>query len=103
MQTVGDMDFPSQAAARREAMRRFDIQTSKPNNFQIDVDPKSYKNPNLRGPNGEPSEILRGKDLNGIEVEVLHHKWGHQFNDNNTYELPHFQGPNGEHLSYPRY
>jgi hypothetical protein len=102
VQTVGDMDFKSQAAARREAMRRFNVQTSKPNNFQIEIDPNSYKNPNLRGPNGEPSELLLGIDLHGNNVKILHHKWGHQFKDNNTFELPHFQGPNGEHLSYPR-
>ncbi len=61
-----------------------------------------FKNPNLRGPNGEPSELLKGIDMNGNNVEILHHKWGHQFKDNNTFERPHFQGPNGEHLSYPR-
>jgi RHS repeat-associated protein len=102
IQTVGDMDFPSLDAARREAMRRYDIQVSKPNNFTLVVDPKSYKNPNLRGPNGEPSQLLLGTDLHGNKVVIPHHKWGHQFTDNNTYELPHFQGPKGEHLSYPR-
>jgi len=32
------------------------------------------RNPNLRGPNGEPSEFLEITDLNGNSVRIDHHK-----------------------------
>jgi hypothetical protein len=98
-QTPGDKDFKTEKAARREAIRRNGGQVSEPNNFKRETN--WDKNPNLKGPNGEPSEFLDIKDLNGNDVRIDHHNWGHQFKDNNTFEYPHYQGPNGEHLSYP--
>jgi len=98
-QVPGDKTMPSEAAARREAFRMHDVSTSEPDNFER-VD-NWDKNPNLKGPQGEPSELIRTKDVNGNDVEIKHHSWGHQFEDNNTYELPHYHGPNGEHISYP--
>lgn len=99
-QTAGDVTLPSEKAARREAIRRHGGETSKANNFtRKDV---YGQNSNLRGPEGEPSEVLSTKHRDGRNIEIEHHKHGHQFKDDNTYELPHYQGPKGEHISYEK-
>ena len=98
-QSPKDLTFSSEKAARREAIRRYGGEVSKPNNFSR---AKNWdQNINLRGPNGQQSEFLKIKDRLGNDISIDHHKWGHVFKDNNTFELPHYQGPNGEHLSYP--
>ncbi len=98
-QSTDDITLPNERAARREALRRNNIATSKANNYTKtdDWDP----NPNIRGPKGEPAEFIDAEDLHGNSVRIPHHKHGHFFDDTNEFELPHFQGPNGEHISYP--
>ncbi len=44
-----------------------------------DALPVYGRNPDLRGPMGQPSEIIRTADLAGMFVEVPHHSWGHVF------------------------
>lgn len=78
-------------------MREHGMSTSQANNFERI--PQHGRNPNLKGPNGEPSEVIRGRDLHGNAVEIEHHKYGHRFDDNNTFELPHYHGTKG-HISY---
>ncbi len=96
-QTEGDVTLESESAARREAFRRNDVSTSEPNNFTRE---KVYgKNDNLKGPKGEPSEVVKTKNLHGDDIEIDHHNHGHNFPDG-TYERPHYQGPDGEHISY---
>jgi RHS repeat-associated protein len=98
-QNPKDITVSTEYAARREAMRRHGGPVSGSNNFKR-VDDWN-KNKNIRGPNGEPAEFLDIKDLYGNDVRIDYHKWGHRFEDNNTYEYPHYHGPDGEHISYP--
>ena len=102
-QLPADTTFPSEAAARREALRRRGVPTSVGNNFEREA--VWGKNPNLVGADGEPYEILHTRDANGRPVQILHHANGHVFEpelqDDGTFELPHYEGPQGEHLSYP--
>ena len=95
--TFGDIEHVSEAAARRTAMRTYDVATSVPNNFERVL--VYGKNPNLRGPNGEPGEIIKALDMDGNTVEIQHHQFGHVFPDG-TFEKPHYHGPNGEHYTY---
>jgi hypothetical protein len=97
-QTAGDKTHASERAARRQAMRDHDVATSKPNNYKLEK--VHGKNENLTGKKGEPSEILKAKDQHGSDVKIEHHKNGHEFKDNNTFEKPHYHGPKGEHHSY---
>jgi len=97
-QTGADTTCLTETAARREAIRRWGGQVSEPNNFTRVVN--WDRNPNVRGPNGEPTEWVDIIDLDGNPVRITHHSWGHVYNDNNTFEYPHFEGPNGEHISY---
>ncbi|AXI01475.1 RHS repeat domain-containing protein [Aquirhabdus parva] len=100
-QKEGDVTFPTERAARREAIRQNGGQVSAPNSYQrVENTTDRGKNKNIRGPNNERAEFLEFKDLNGKPVQVDHHKWGHQFSDNGTYEQPHYHGPKGEHISY---
>jgi len=94
-----DVTQPSERAARRESMRRYGVPTSRPNNYER-VD-NWDKNPNLRGPQGQPSEKILATDGNGKDVVIDHHNWGHKFEDNGTFEMPHYHDPNGDHVSYP--
>jgi RHS repeat-associated protein len=86
--TSGDYDFPSERAARRAAFRDQNI-------------------PNSRG--GKPfsreksknGETIKTKDKDSREdVEIDHHKDGHDFKDDNTYEKPHYHSKKGAHLCY---
>ncbi len=76
-QTGGDDTMKTERAARREAFRRYNIRTSIANNFTR----KLVKNgkANVRGPYGEPDEIITATDIYGKEHEIDHHKWGHRF------------------------
>jgi hypothetical protein len=88
----------TERAARREAFRRNDVSTTEANNFErVEV---YGKNPNLRGPKGEPGEVIKTKDVHGKEVEIQHHKHGHTFKDVTPPETegPHYHGPEGEHI-----
>ena len=97
VQHAGDATVPSERAARRRAMRENGMSTSQANNFVRET--VHGKNPNLKGLKGEPTEQIVGKDLHGREVRIDHHKNGHHFDDNNTFELPHYHGKSG-HISY---
>ncbi len=98
-QSTNDKTFKTERAARRESFRKNNVPTSKANNFTREK--VHGKNKNLLGPNGEPSEVIRTKDVNGNPVTIDHHSNGHRFIDNNTYELPHYHGQNGSgHYSY---
>ena len=91
----------SKYAARREAFRRFGVSTTEANNYTSE---EVYgRNANLRGPNGEPYNEVKALDVNGNEVTIEDHQWGHTFTDVNpsVYEGPHYHGPNGEHIFYP--
>ena len=91
----------SKYAARREAFRRFGVSTTEANNYTSE---EVYgRNTNLRGPNGEPYNEVKALDVNGNEVTIEDHQWGHTFTDVNpsVYEGPHYHGPNGEHIFYP--
>lgn len=95
-QNPEDTTVASEEEARQEALKRHgaadtDLQETKP---------VYGKNPNLKGPSGEPYEKVSTIDKNGQLIEIDHHKWGHKFPDG-TYEYPHYHGPNGEHISYP--
>ena len=96
-QTGDDVTLPSQEEALQEALKRWGA-----------ADPTLYetqdvygKNDNLKGPKGEPSEQVTTIDKDGNIVQFDHHNYGHQFDDDGTYEYPHYHGPNGEHISYP--
>ena len=97
LQNASDITAPSERAARRQAFRENNIPTSQANNFsRVKV---HGKNDNLKGANGEPSEIIRTKDINGNSVEIQHHKNGHDFADG-TFEKPHYHGKESNHISY---
>jgi hypothetical protein len=73
------------------------VPTSKANNYErVDV---HGQNDNLKGPNGEPSEVIRTRDVNGNSVEIQHHSNGHNFPDG-TFEKPHYHGTTSNHISY---
>lgn len=57
-------------------------------------------NPVLRGPQGQPYEIIRALTEEGELIEFHHHCWGHTFPDEPRFEGPHYHGPNGEHIFY---
>ncbi|WP_162144501.1 DUF6443 domain-containing protein [Aquimarina latercula] len=101
VQNAGDKTFKTERAARREAFRKNNVPTSQANNFKREN--VHGKNKNLLGPNGEPSQVIKTKDVNGNPVNIDHHSNGHRFKDNNTFEQPHYHGKNGEgHFSYPQ-
>ena len=96
-QNADDLDVPSERAARRQAFRENNVPTSQANNYErVNV---YGKNDNLRGPNGEPSQVIRTKDANGNNVEIPHHNNGHQFPDD-TYENAHYHGKTSNHINY---
>jgi len=97
-QLENDISFKTEKAARREAIRRFGGVVKESNNYKKKL--WFVKNKNIRGPQNEPAEIIIIKNTKGETVEIMHHKWGHQFEDNQTFEYPHFHGPNGDHISY---
>lgn len=97
-QTQGDVTVPSERAARREAMRQHGGSTSQANNYKRIENPD--KNVNLRGPRNEKAEFLEFENSKGETVKVDHHKWGHEFKDNGTFEKSHYHGPKGNHISY---
>jgi hypothetical protein len=69
-------------------MRQAGAQTSLPNNYSRED--QYGRNPNLRGENGEPSEILSTTDArSGKPVTIEHHRNGHRYTDDGTHELPH--------------
>ena len=82
-QNAGDVTVRTERAARRQAMREHGMSTSLANNYERV--PQYGQNPNLLGPNGEPSEVIRGLDLNGNPVEIQHHNHGHNFDDDGTF------------------
>jgi hypothetical protein len=93
--TPGDAQFTSREEALAEALKRHGVDPG-----TVETQTMFGKNPNLKGPKGEPWEIVRGLDREGNMVEFQHHASGHRFMNNGTYELPHYHGPNGEHLTY---
>jgi hypothetical protein len=95
-QTPGDATYNTQDEAMTEAISRHGGNADSP----VETTSVYGKNPNLRGPNGEPSERVTIVDANGDLVSFDHHSNGHLFSDANQYELPHYHGPNGEHISY---
>lgn len=99
-QTPGDADHQSENAALRAAMRQSGIPTSRP--FVIERIQMFGKNPNLLGPKGQPYERVRIRDAATKETigELDHHKWGHRFDDNCTFERAHYHGRTGTHQSY---
>jgi hypothetical protein len=100
-QTERDVTLPTERAARREALRRWDARSLSQSDYELIPDP----NPNkvIRGPNFEPAELVRVNTRSGKIVEFQHHKWGHTFQDKSpNYEIGHFHGPDGEHISYER-
>lgn len=97
-QNSDDVTVLSERAARRQAFRENNVPTSQANNFTRQK--VHGKNPNLKGPNGEPSEVIKTRDVNGKPVEIQHHSNGHNFKDTNTYELPHYHGKSTNHISY---
>jgi hypothetical protein len=63
----------TESAARRAAFRTYNVPTSQANNYErVNV---WGDNMNLRGPNGEPGQILRTTDVNGNPVEIQNHMW----------------------------
>lgn len=90
----------TERAARREAFRQNKVPTSRPNNFTRE--PVYGKNRNLKSTRGEPSEVIKTKDLNGNPVTIDHHKHGHVFRDVNPPQTlgPHYHGPDGRHIFY---
>lgn len=75
---------------------------------------QSYKSRNIKDPEDtrksiHPSERYKvetltiGGQKTGGETpigSVKIHDTGHEFKDNDTYELPHYHGVSGEHYSY---
>jgi hypothetical protein len=96
-QLPNDITLASEEEARREAFRRMNIPSE--NNDTFERITTYGGNPNLKGPKGEPYEIIKTLNSYGDIIDIEHHKWGHYFSDNNTYELPHYHA-NG-HVSYP--
>ncbi len=96
-QNADDATAPTERAARRQAFRENNVSTSQANNYKrVDV---HGKNENLKGQNGQPSEVIQTKDVNGNPVEIQHHSNGHNFPDG-TYEKPHYHGETTNHISY---
>lgn len=93
--SLGDMQFRTQADALAEALSRHGIDPT-----TAEARAMYGSNPSLLGPKGEPWAIVRGLDADANLVEFDHHANGHFFQDNNTFELPHFHGPRGEHFTY---
>jgi RHS repeat-associated protein len=90
----------SERAARREAFRKNNVPTSKPNNYTRE--PVYGKNQNLKGSKGQPSEVIKTTDVNGKPVTIQNHKNGHVFRDVNppVVEGPHYLGPDGKNIFY---
>lgn len=90
--SVGDIDMPTERAARREAFRKNNVRTSEANNFKKKVDPDNKE-----------FNILEAKDIHGNDVQIKQHPEGHEFKDNNTYEEPHYHGKDNKgHITYPK-
>lgn len=85
----------TERAARREAFRRYRVPTSQANNYERV--PAYGKNPNLKGPDDEPWEVVHTKDVNGNPVKIKNHKWGHTFHDVEppVREGAHYDAPGG--------
>ncbi|WP_282611156.1 RHS repeat-associated core domain-containing protein [Pelagibius sp. Alg239-R121] len=96
-QNPADATYPTERAARRAAFRANNVPTSKANNYSVT---QEYGSPNLSGPKNRPSQTIDTEDVNGNPVSIPNHRNGHKFEDNNTYEAPHYQGPKGEHFNY---
>jgi RHS repeat-associated protein len=88
----------TESAARRAAFHAYRVKTSEANNFSTEH--QWGRNPNLMGPNGEPGEVLRATDLNGTQVFIRNHRWGHVFDDTGETMGPHYLGPKDEHYFY---
>lgn len=89
----------SERAARREAMRQHRVPTSQANNYRRV--PQYGKNDNLKGPQGEPYEVLEATDVDGKTVPIQNHRWGHEFKDANPHvEGPHYHGTRTKHIWY---
>jgi hypothetical protein len=88
-----DVTVTSERAARRQAFRDLGIPTSRGGRpfKRITL---FGRNPNLRGPRGEPYEELRVPG----RPPVKHHSRGHRFPDRTT--LPHYHGKEGRHIYY---
>jgi RHS repeat-associated protein len=97
LQLPGDTTNPSKRAALRAALRSKGIPTSK--SYIYEVTEKYGKNSNLLGPKGEPYQVIQIIDPATKETvgTLEYHKWGHVFEDNNTYEQPHYHGEDGSH------
>jgi len=95
-QNPGDETYATEDEARKRAM---ELHGASPDN-PYEREEIYGTNPNLRGPKGQPSEVVHVMRDDGEIVPIDHHSNGHRFEDDNTYELPHYHGPNGEHISY---
>jgi hypothetical protein len=90
----------SESAARRAAFRAYNVSTTAANNFERV--PMYGRNPNMRGPSGEPWEVIHTADVYDNPVEIQNHMWGHFFEDTGETMGPHYLGPIGEHFFYTR-
>jgi hypothetical protein len=97
----GDVTFPTQESAMKEALSQYGAIDDP---ALIEVKEVYGKNDALKGPNGEPYEVVHAMDENGNMIEIQHHKWGHTFNDVNppVYEPPHYHGVTSPHIFYDR-
>jgi hypothetical protein len=78
-----------------EALRRHGADPGSP----IERIPVWGGTPAMRGPQGQPYEIIQALNEAGDLIEFHHHCWGHNFPDG-KYEPPHYHGPDGEHIFY---
>uniref|UniRef100_UPI00210B0EFD RHS repeat-associated core domain-containing protein n=1 Tax=Pseudomonas sp. H1h TaxID=1397280 RepID=UPI00210B0EFD len=102
-QLPGDQTFPSKRAARRAAMRSKNIPTSQSYNSRTIKDPEDTRKGIHPSERYKVETLTTGGQKSGGETpigSVKIHDAGHEFKDNDTYELPHYHGVNGEHYSY---
>lgn len=80
VQTAGDITFKSKAEAQAYAAKLHGSHPSSPQEVQ-----QIYgKNPNMRGPKGEPYERITVLDNDGNQIQIDHHSSGHYFKDVNS-------------------
>ncbi|MFE9135152.1 putative T7SS-secreted protein [Streptomyces sp. NPDC007355] len=96
----GDVHFPDHESAWQEVRRRYGIEDD---SYVLRTN-QWGSNPNLKGPKGEPWEIIEALDKNDNPIEFHHHANGHYFKnkdpDLEEWSLPHYHGPKGEHIYY---
>jgi len=89
--TDKDIDFKTVRGARREAMRRQGIVTSKPYTTQIEIDPIDRR---FR------IEVIYDAQTGQEIGRLKRHQNGHYFDDTHTGELPHYHDSEGSHINH---